>query len=774
MDFDNIGHRSVSQNSLHSTYQDHERVPNTARLRSSSQPRLPFQNLQKTSALLRTPGPLNGMLKTTTETGDLDLFSFNPPTSKSTYHRYPRPRPVHRRTRRHSRPSHDDYEDGSAKGDRRSLPSYRDTTSDIVSLYGTPTAPCTRTFSPGSEGQRTHSLVTCSSRRIPSFKSSGTFYSRQSSAGFQRPSSAPYFGSGASPSRTPSETLYPPSKSPYRQHVAGDQSIRSASLSSIVEMYHGRSPAQPPRSPGSFYYDYTEEFDNQPSGGYANPSVVGSPLRETNKPPRNLLAAVHFEAPEYGNKLGETTDTEYVDGNATAPAAKGQESNQDSGTTDSTLSEWAWPDTKNQQDAQKTIDETPKKDCLTTSTPRERDSAANSTDSSLSEWAWPEIKGQQDAQETPENPPEMTPPCPEKCLLQVEDDAKEQHRPKNFEGHHRRNFANAKINTDMLAKPGRVEDKENNNHAILSPNPISPARQLRVTNSIPKLMKALPPLPDEAQDNAEPLQETSSRDIRAPARVLLTRDPATTVTTIDLKHGGVAIVPLSNVMSYRNNSTKPSHDQILPSPSRFKVRLRSPGSTGPHDKWSIDSSGTPERSSSNPIKPRLKLKVSRSRMSSGLLDPDGTIVRRAGLRQHSSLLELKDFPQRGAYTDRSSFGEGLERQLSQLGDEKRLPNIDEGTLRGLSQQLSDQFDISYPPSTEGIVMAELVTEPKVESEKGRRYFRKRPPVNKTVKKNKWSFFVGPRVMPSRTHRVKRWATEAKRAVQSLVGTISRS
>ncbi|KAF5665926.1 hypothetical protein FHETE_6468 [Fusarium heterosporum] len=773
MDFDNTRYRSVSQNSLHSTYQDHERVPNTARLRSSSQPRLPFQSLQKTSALLRTPGPLDGMLKTTTETGDLDLFSFNSPTSKGTYHRSPRSRPVYRRTRRYSRPPHDGYEDDSAKGDRGSLPSYRDTTSDIVSLYGTPTAPHTRTFSPGSESQRTLSLMTCSSRRIPSFKSSGTSYSRQSSAGFQRPSSAPYYSSGAGPSRTPSETLYPSFKSPYRQHVAGDQSIRSASLSSIVEMYQGRSPAPPPRSPSSFYYDYTEEFDRQPSDGYANPSVVGSPLRETNKPLRNLLSAVHFKAPESGNKLGETTDTEYVDGNATTIVAKGQEPNQGSG-TDSTLSEWAWPDTKNQQDAQKTIDETPKKDCLTTSIPREHDSAANSIDSSLSEWAWPEIQGQQDIQETSESPPEMIHPCPEKRLSQVEDDAKEQYRPKDFEGHHRRNFANAKINTDMLIKPGRVEDKENDNLAILSPNPISPARQLRVTNSIPQLMKALPPLPDEAQDSVEPLQETSFRDIRAPAHALFTRDPATTVTTIDLEHGGVAIVPLSDVLSYCNNSTKLSHDPILPSPSRFKVRLRSPGSAELRNKWSIDSSGIPERSSSNPIKPRLKLKVSRSRMGSGLLDPNGTIVRRAGLRQHSSLQELKDFPQRCVYTDRTRSGEGIEKQLAQSGADKRLPNIDEGTLRGFSQQLSDQFDISYPPSTEGIVMADLVTEPKVENKKRRRYFGKRPPVKKTANKNKWYFFVGPRVMPPRTHRVKRWATEAKRAVQSLVGTISRS
>ncbi|KAM0347063.1 hypothetical protein ACHAPU_005002 [Fusarium lateritium] len=630
-----------------------------SRLRSSSQPRLPFQGLEKTSALLRAPGPLDGMLKTTTETGGLDLFPIKPPS---------------------------------------------------------------------------------------------------------RPSSAPYYGygSGPRPSRTPSQTLYPPSSSPYHQHVAGDQSIRSASLTSIVEMYHTRSPVQPLPSPGSFYYDYTEEFDTQPS-------VAGSSLRETNRQPRNSLSTVHFEVPDSRNRF---------------VVEKGQEPNRDSGTTHSTLSEWA-SDMKNQQDTQKAMDEPPKEDCLVTSTLKERGSAVRSSDSSLSEWAWPEIKDQQDVQEAPENPPKIVAPCPEKRISPVEDDAGEQCRPKDFEGHHRQNLTNANINVDMPTKSGRFEEKQNNDPVILSPNPISPARQLRVTNSIPQLMKALPCLPHEAQRNAEPLQEASSRDGRAPARVLFTKDPSNTVMTVDLEHGGVAIVPLSNIMPYSDDSTRPSHDQILPSTSRFKIRARSPGSAGLHSKWSVGSSGISERSSSNPVKPRLKLKVSRNRMSSGFLGPDGTIVRRAGPRQHSSLLELKDFPQRDV-----KDGEALENELAQLVADKRLPNIDEGTLRGQSQQFSDQFDISYPPSTNGTVMAELETQPKLEREKSRRYRRYAeersqmktsfwsgpralPPPRSG---NRWSFFYGPRVMPPPRNsiRIKKWVKEAKRAVQSLVRKVSPS
>lgn len=94
-----------------------------------------------------------------------------------------------------------------------------------------------------------------------------------------RSSSAPYYGSRANPSRRPSGAGYPPSKSPYLQYMPGDQSVRSASLTSIVDMYHGRTPddsTQPLRSPSSFYYDYTEEFDKGFPSGFEYASPIGS------------------------------------------------------------------------------------------------------------------------------------------------------------------------------------------------------------------------------------------------------------------------------------------------------------------------------------------------------------------------------------------------------------------------------------------------------------------------------------------------------------------
>src|SRR6478736_9437251 len=99
MNLGDFRYRSVSQASLHSAYQSHERRSTTPRLRSPSQPRLPFQSLNDTSALLRSSGPLESMLKTTTETGDLGIYSINIP-SLNTRHHPSRSRGSHGRRKR--------------------------------------------------------------------------------------------------------------------------------------------------------------------------------------------------------------------------------------------------------------------------------------------------------------------------------------------------------------------------------------------------------------------------------------------------------------------------------------------------------------------------------------------------------------------------------------------------------------------------------------------------------------------------------------------------
>ncbi|KAF9765808.1 hypothetical protein IL306_001832 [Fusarium sp. DS 682] len=433
--------------------------------------------------------------------------------------------------------------------------------------------------------------------------------------------------------------------------MPGDQSIRSASLTSIMDMYHGRTPdddMQPLRSSSSFYYDYTEEFDKG-TPGESEPAIYDM-------------------------------------------AAKPRE-------------------------------EQHKESHLMASTLAQRGSPVRSINSSEDEWVWGSSQkergtGKYDTARTspPPVPPKTKARCPDQNPLNP---GKEEvaAKPTVLGANHRRTPANANIivqKENNVAQLKQIVQKATMDAGILSPNPISPAHQLRVTNSIPQLMKALPPLPDEAQYNSSLPLGGLSRGTAVPTHEMFASSPANIAATTESK-AGASEVP-SKPVSCMDESTQPFRHQAQINPTRFKVRLRSSRS-GLQSKWSLESSGIPERSSSNPIKPRLKLKVSRSRMSNKLMGSDRTIARNSPLKQYNSLLELKHFPHRDVFTDRSSFGEALEEQLAQLGADKRLSNIDEGTIRGPSRQLSDQFDIPYPPSTEGIVTAELDTVFKAHKEK---------------------------------------------------------
>lgn len=199
MDLEQTRQRSASHSSLHSAYSRHGGRPGNYSLPISRPPsqRRPLRSLNETASILRSPGPLESMLKTTTETGDIGIFSISPhpslPPQPATYHQPSRPRPHLRDANLLPPPrSRMAYNDGYYHDDRRRLPSsYRDTTSEIISLYASDTQPSyTRSFSPSlEEGRRSYSMTTCSSRHMAPQKSSGTLQSHSSGSGLQRPRS---------------------------------------------------------------------------------------------------------------------------------------------------------------------------------------------------------------------------------------------------------------------------------------------------------------------------------------------------------------------------------------------------------------------------------------------------------------------------------------------------------------------------------------------------------------------------------------------------------
>lgn len=147
--------------------------------------------------MLASPGPLESMLKITTETGDIGVFSMGPSQSNSRmrtpYHPTMGPgRGLPSRTM-----SMDTAGRRHLRDDRRGLPSYRDTTSEIISMYG----PNRDNSGPGSfsrslddAGPRSYSLTSCSSRLLSDQKSTGTFDSRSSGGdeGFLARPRSPY------------------------------------------------------------------------------------------------------------------------------------------------------------------------------------------------------------------------------------------------------------------------------------------------------------------------------------------------------------------------------------------------------------------------------------------------------------------------------------------------------------------------------------------------------------------------------------------------------
>lgn len=193
MELDNTKSKSPGHGSLNSTHQAQSRSNHNNTVPSHSALQRPaLRGIQSNANLLRSPGPLESMLKTTTETGDIGPFTITPTVPSATYHQPSRPRlgladaNLLQATRSRLQ------DDALRYDDRRKLPSSsRDTTSEIISLYGSD-AHYSRTFTPSiDEGQRSYSLTTCSSHKVPSQKSSTTLQSQSSGPAFQR-SRSPY------------------------------------------------------------------------------------------------------------------------------------------------------------------------------------------------------------------------------------------------------------------------------------------------------------------------------------------------------------------------------------------------------------------------------------------------------------------------------------------------------------------------------------------------------------------------------------------------------
>jgi hypothetical protein len=158
MDLASTRKRSASHGSLHSSF----RPPGRQNSVHSPSFHKPLRSVHENNTLLPSPGPLESMLKTTTETGDIGIFTIKPVTTSSSFHHLPGTRPRFAEPNGSSTPSSLEADESSPKDDRRRLPSYRDTASEIISMYGSDSHQSwSSSLSPpiDDRGQRSYSMT---------------------------------------------------------------------------------------------------------------------------------------------------------------------------------------------------------------------------------------------------------------------------------------------------------------------------------------------------------------------------------------------------------------------------------------------------------------------------------------------------------------------------------------------------------------------------------------------------------------------------------------
>ncbi|KAG6008314.1 hypothetical protein E4U21_004640 [Claviceps maximensis] len=747
-----------SLQSTFTTYGSHLPSSSTGpRSQAAPAQRRPLRSISQNSSLPPSPGLLVSMLKTATEMGDVGTFPMQKQSVTPTaYHQHPRSRPDLVSATSSPKYTPKRNENYYYADDGRPFRSYRDTASEIISLYAYDSQP--PYFGSGSP-IRMIELDRVSHRTVHnSYKPNSLKWARRPPPLSIRPD---YSRSAASLPLGASSNAYHRSRTPSSSHSSAsrygrferhtrmplDHEERSPSLSSIVGMYRPPSSAKNSRSQSQracqFYYDYSEDFDNptaresdvhqQPMAHteryHGDGGVEGECEYSTNADGMaNLNCAVEDE------RCAQKTHNEdkNVRSSSTTSAERGPLDGEHGGCNQADfrlrevralrkLSRSAPPSSQQLKHATLREDREAQNELasLTGDSPRTK---LLRVSKNLADQASDKISTRSNGDDAHCSPEQSIPDFASifgsfdlldrspyfkstssfaKAL-----DATGENRSIHSADHasHARHLHDLS-STDTNSSEERVDESgfslsrsaQDKKLDILSPEPISPVRGLKVKNSIPQLMKALPPLPSRLSQYVQTAAENSASK--------------------DTKHAEQLDAEGCRDEDAMQDGPQKAQTRTTAraSPSKFKVRVK-PSTSQMRAPPTGITYGSNNQTHSGEIpqdvaaraqaeaKPKLKIKISRAQLGQGHYATGGALPRANRLKDCNSLAELapcSSTPPKMA--DGSDVGGDSEKHDSQ--SDKRhgsFDGVDELPIQSTSTspQPSDPFNIPYPSSSD--------------------------------------------------------------------------
>ncbi|KAM3444105.1 hypothetical protein NHJ13734_001584 [Beauveria thailandica] len=525
--------------------------------------------------------------------------------------------------------------------------------------------------------------------------------------------------------RTPSSTVSWASRPSDRYYMSStDQSSRSASLTSIVEMYQrpmtSSSTCPALRPSGTLYYDYTEDFNDSGPEAARHPDMPLSPV--PHRVGRGSKPAILQQDMEL--KMHGTIDITSDSGPAHAACQRGYSQ------TVSSMEESFGSYLQGSHDDSIEEIERAIADAMSNAA-ADKLMAASEHTNAYTEARLPATERQYGLKTAAPNM-EMTNKARRASQLSLnknvmaldpafadftsllssferlakspfsrlsdEDDADERRSRRSsklstmetldemeiaenpYPKRHHRNIAAAKTNTPAPSAEGSLAEhslSSGEDMLVLAPEPLSPHREKKGGNELhQKFMKALPPLPAETLSThpAQAIQGSESKQNKNDSAISQVRS-----------------------LSLR------SHVSRSGSPGKLKLRVRTPPSSGETEHAAAWNGVRRERRSADDGRststfkppPKLKLKISRNQLGQGRTGQTGTVIRNNRLKQCNALADVAPPPRIDA--DKRAERVNDVARISE-GHELLAATVAQRNSAGGSCQPSDQFNLSYPPT----------------------------------------------------------------------------